>query len=153
MEISGKVIKILPLQQGVSKVGKSWSKQEFIVETMDQYPKKVLVSVFNPGQNIQVPQMDSLITASIDVESHSFFGKDGIERWSTEVHAWKIVPYQSQMDAQANAFFSQQTAQPQAQPQVAQPQQFQVPTQPQFPQQPQTQFAQPQQMGKDGLPF
>lgn len=39
MEIKGKAIHMLPLVTGQGKNGE-WRKQEFIIETGDQYPKK-----------------------------------------------------------------------------------------------------------------
>ena len=41
MEVTGKIIAVLPLQGGVSKAGNEWKKQEYVLETHDQYPKKV----------------------------------------------------------------------------------------------------------------
>ena len=53
MDISGKVIQILPKQTGAGKNGE-WKKQDIIVETDGQYPKKVCVSIWgdkiNEGQ-------------------------------------------------------------------------------------------------------
>ena len=45
LEIESKIISILPEQTGEGKFGK-WVKQEFIIETNDQYPKKVCFSVW-----------------------------------------------------------------------------------------------------------
>ena len=41
MEITGKIIQVLPEVGGVSKAGNAWKKQEYVLETHDQYPKKV----------------------------------------------------------------------------------------------------------------
>ena len=41
MEITGKIIQVLPEVGGVSKAGNEWKKQEYVLETHDQYPKKV----------------------------------------------------------------------------------------------------------------
>ena len=45
MEVKGKVIQLLALQSGMGKKG-PWKKQEFILETQSQYPKKVCLSVW-----------------------------------------------------------------------------------------------------------
>ena len=45
MEISGKVIKILPLVKGQGKNGE-WKKQEIVIETPGQYPKPVCFSLW-----------------------------------------------------------------------------------------------------------
>ena len=39
MEISGKIIQVLDLQQGTSKAGNAWKKQEYVLETHDTYPR------------------------------------------------------------------------------------------------------------------
>ena len=41
MEISGKIIQVLDLQQGTSKAGNAWKKQEYVLETIENFPKKV----------------------------------------------------------------------------------------------------------------
>lgn len=84
MDLKGKVIQLLPLQSGMGKKG-PWKKQEFIVETQSQYPKKVCLSVWGDKVdqfNISVGQ---LINASIELESREYNG-----RWYTEARAWKI---------------------------------------------------------------
>ena len=46
MEITGKIIAVLPAQSGTSKAGNEWKKQEYVLETHDQYPKKVCFQIF-----------------------------------------------------------------------------------------------------------
>ncbi len=83
MEIEGKIIQILPLQTGSSARGE-WQKQDFILETQDQYPKKVCISVW--GNKIEVePLLNTMVKASINIESREYNGK-----WYTDVKAWKI---------------------------------------------------------------
>ena len=43
LTIEGKIVQILPLQEGNSTRG-TWKKQDFILETTEQYPKKVCIS-------------------------------------------------------------------------------------------------------------
>ena len=47
MEIQGRIIQVLPLASGVSRTGNNWKKQEYVLETKDQYPRKVLFHFFN----------------------------------------------------------------------------------------------------------
>ena len=87
MEIEGKVILILPLQQGVSKsTGNPWSSQQFVIETYDQYPRKVCIEMFGDNliKNSNV-QIDDPVKVSYDLESREFNG-----RWYTSVRAWKV---------------------------------------------------------------
>lgn len=85
MELIGKVIQKLPEVGGNSKSGNAWRKQEFIVETGGQYPKKVCVALW--GDKIdQFPiQSGDQVTLSIDVESREYNG-----RWYTEVKAFRV---------------------------------------------------------------
>ena len=84
MELKGKVVQLLPLQSGMGKNGQ-WRKQEFIVETQSQYPKKVCVSVW--GDKIDqfgIAEGDE-VNVGIDLESREYNG-----RWYTDVRAWKV---------------------------------------------------------------
>jgi len=83
MEILGEIIQLLPLQSGKSQRGE-WQKQDFILETESQYPKKVCISVWNNKFDV-VSLEGKKIRASIEVESREYNGK-----WYTDVKAWKI---------------------------------------------------------------
>jgi hypothetical protein len=85
MELTGNVIKILPLQSGEGRNG-TWKKQEFILETDAQVPRKVCFSLW--GDKIDQFNLSEGINAevSFDLESREFNN-----RWYTEAKAWKIV--------------------------------------------------------------
>lgn len=85
MEISGTIVSTLPLQTGQGKNG-VWKKQEFILETPGQYPKKVCLSLW--GEKVDEVRISTgdKITASINIESREYNG-----RWYTDVRAWKVV--------------------------------------------------------------
>ena len=51
LEITGRIIQKLNKTEGVSKAGKAWSKQEFVIETQETYPKKVMISTMNEKVN------------------------------------------------------------------------------------------------------
>ena len=40
MELTGKIIATLPERGGVSKAGNEWKIQEYVLETMEQYPAR-----------------------------------------------------------------------------------------------------------------
>ena len=46
MELAGKVIAVLEPRSGVSKTGNEWKVQEYVIETHDQYPRKMCFDVF-----------------------------------------------------------------------------------------------------------
>ena len=87
MEISGKIIQVLPEQGGVSKTsGKEWKLQAYVLETQEQYPRKVHFEVFGEDRIKANPcQLDDVVTVSFDSESREFNG-----RWYTSIRAWKI---------------------------------------------------------------
>ena len=85
LEIAGKLLQLLPEQSGTGKNGQ-WTKQDFVIETQEQYPRKVcfsawgekaaLVKALKPGAHINV---------SFNAESREYNG-----RWYTDLRSWKI---------------------------------------------------------------
>lgn len=84
MQLTAKLVSVLPAQTGTGKNG-PWKKQDIIVETEGQYPKKVCVTVW--GDKINESQLKPGINLNIsfDIESREYNG-----RWYTDVKAWKI---------------------------------------------------------------
>lgn len=127
MNIRGKVVQILPLQQGTSKAGNPWQKQEFVLDQGGQYPRKVCISLF--GDNVaKIPQVGQDVMISVDIESREFNG-----RWYTEIKAWNIVLAGAQQAAPAPQP-TYQPPQPQPDYQKAYPQQQAVAPAPATPQ-------------------
>lgn len=85
MEITGKIIAILPLQQGTKKNNETWFKQEYIIEIPGQYPKKVCFSVWGSKIDEYNLKENDQVTAHIDIESREYNS-----RWYTEIKAWKV---------------------------------------------------------------
>lgn len=84
MQLTGKLTQLLPLQTGTGKNGQ-WKKQEFIVETESQYPKKVCISIWGDKINDSQLQIGNNLKIDFDIESREYNG-----RWYTDVKAWKI---------------------------------------------------------------
>lgn len=84
MQITAKLIQVLPLQSGVGKNGE-WKKQDVIIETDGQYPKKICVSIWGDKANESILQVGNILDISFDVESREYNG-----RWYTDVKAWKV---------------------------------------------------------------
>ena len=83
MDIKGKIIQKLELQSGTSKAGNAWKKQEYVLETLDSYPRKVKFDFF--GERADQYVFD-IITLSYDIESREFNG-----RWYTDIRGFKAV--------------------------------------------------------------
>ena len=117
MEITGKVIQVLPLQQGTSqRTGNPWMIQSFILETQEQYPRKICVEMFGEDKIKANPLTpDQIVTVFFDLESREFNG-----RWYTSVRAWKVQQGEVSTSQQAGTSAAQPAAQ-QAQPAAATP--------------------------------
>lgn len=87
MELTGKIIAVLPAKSGTSAKGYPWMNQEYVIETDGQYPKKCVFSVFGEDRinqfNIQVGET---LTVHFDIDAHDYNG-----RWFNEVKAYSIV--------------------------------------------------------------
>ena len=97
MEVVGKIIQVLPLQEGVGRNGNPWKLQGYVLETIENYPRKVHFEVFGEDRIKNNPcAIDQIVTVSFDIESREFNG-----RWYTSIRAWKIQ--QGDMTQQAAA--------------------------------------------------
>ena len=86
MEITGRIIAVLPVQGGISKNGNEWKKQEYVLETHDQYPKKVCFQIFGADRIDQAAiQPGEELTVFFDIDSREYQG-----RWFTNINAWKV---------------------------------------------------------------
>src|SRR5450755_1166297 len=84
MQLTAKLVQLLPLQSGTGKNGQ-WKKQDIIVETEATYPKKICVSVWGDKIDANQLQTGNQLKIDFDVESREYNG-----RWYTDVKAWKI---------------------------------------------------------------
>ena len=84
--IKGKIVHILNPESGVSRAGNEWKKQEFVIETEEQFPRKVCFTLFNDKTSL----VDELangqeVEVSFNIESREYNGK-----WFHNINAWKI---------------------------------------------------------------
>jgi len=86
MQLTAKLIQILPVQTGMGKNGE-WRKQNIILETDGMYPKKVCVTLWGDKINESVLQVGNILDVSFDAESREYNGN-----WYTDLRAWKIEP-------------------------------------------------------------
>lgn len=87
MEITGKIIQVLEARGGTSaRTGNPWKVQSYVLETEEQYPRRMVFEVFGEDQinqfNIQVGQV---LTVSFNVDAHEYQG-----RWYNQIRAWKV---------------------------------------------------------------
>lgn len=151
MEIQGKVIAVLPERSGVSARGE-WKFQTYVIETQEQYPKKMAFDVFGADRiaNFGI-HSGEVINVSFDIDAHEYQG-----RYFNQIRAWNVTKVAQQDPTQSgnysgNAQPSAQAAQ-QAMASSANAAGVANPTNQQNPYPPRQQPAQPQG-DSDDLPF
>lgn len=87
MEITGKIIAVLPARGGVSqRTGSEWKVQEYVLETQEQYPRKMCFDVFGAEKIDQFAiQIGDHLTVSFDIDAREYQG-----RWYNSIRAWKV---------------------------------------------------------------
>lgn len=86
MEITGKIIAVLPERGGVSKTGNQWKAQEYVLETHEQYPRKICFNVFGADKISQFNiQAGEEMTVSFDINAREYDG-----RWYNDIRAWRV---------------------------------------------------------------
>ena len=73
MKLTAKFLKLLTPQTGSSSNG-NWIKQDFVVETKETYPKKVVLASWNNQYDITNLQVDSYYDFELLLESKAFNG-------------------------------------------------------------------------------
>ena len=93
MELTGKIIAVMPAKSGVStKTGNSWMTQEYVIEVPGQYPKRCAFSVFGEERIKQFNiQSGEEITIQFDIEAREFNG-----RWYNDVRVYNVLRSQNQ---------------------------------------------------------
>ncbi len=84
MEVKGRIFKVMDPLTGESTRGQ-WKKQEFVIETIEQFPKKVCFTVWNDKIALSSINADQIITIHFNAESREYNG-----RWYTDLSAWKM---------------------------------------------------------------
>ena len=87
MEIIGKAIAALQVKSGVSqRTGEQWQSREYVIETQEQYPKRMCFEVFGIDKlkefNIR---NNDLIKVNFDITAREYNGK-----WYNYIRAWKV---------------------------------------------------------------
>lgn len=88
MELTGKIIAVLPPSSGVSaRTGNNWMSQDYVIEVPGQYPRKCLFRIFGEDRIKQFNiQQGEDLTVQFDIDAHEFNG-----RWFNDVRAYNII--------------------------------------------------------------
>lgn len=85
MEIQGKLISKLTEQTGTSAKGE-WKKQDAVIETLEQFPKKVCITFWGErADELKKLNEGDSVKVFFDIESREYQGK-----WYTNLKAWKF---------------------------------------------------------------
>lgn len=91
LKVTGKIEELLPVESGVSKAGKDWKKQNFVVNTGDEYNPLVCFSVFGDEKvaNLANNKVGETVEVAFNVSSRKW-EKDGKVSYFHNLDAWKI---------------------------------------------------------------
>ena len=96
--VVGKVIVVMQVESGVSKAGSAWKNQSFVIETAEQYPKKICFSMLEKNSMFGGVAVGMEVEVSYNLESREYNGK----YYTNNPNAWKIDVVNKQQ-AQADA--------------------------------------------------
>jgi hypothetical protein len=101
--LQGTLIQILKPESGVSKSGKEWKKQDFVIQTNEQFQKNVCLTLFGDKVSlIEEIAEGSEIEVFFNVESREFNGK-----WYHNLNVWKVnILSKSMTDEQLQTYES-----------------------------------------------
>lgn len=99
MELTGKIIAVMPAKSGVStKTGNNWMTQEYVIEVPGQYPKRCAFSVFGEDRIKQFNlQSGDDVTIQFDIDAREFNG-----RWYNDVRVYNVIRGQVQQAVVTN---------------------------------------------------
>lgn len=99
MEIQGKIIVVLPERSGTSQRGNQWRSISYVLETQEQYPKKLAFDVTNDKIDQLNIQFGEILTVQFDINAREYNG-----RWFNSVNAWNVIRQTQQSTAQGGGF-------------------------------------------------
>jgi len=100
--LEGRLVQILSAQEGQSTRG-AWKKQDFIIETSEQYPKKVCICCWNEKTDeLSKFQLNDNLRVSVNIESREYNSK-----WYTYIKAWRIEQLNTESTTNSNPAISE----------------------------------------------
>ena len=117
MELTGKIIAVLPANSGVSaRTGNPWMSHEYVIEVPGQYPKKCVFRIFGEDRIKQFNiQQGEDLTVSFDIDAHEYNG-----RWFNQIRAYNVEKIGQQTTQQPTTQPTANVANQQAQQQAPQ---------------------------------
>ena len=78
LKVKGKIVKILDVESGISKADKAWKKQNFVIDTGEQYNPEICFQVFGAEKCENLTKFNKVgdeVTVNFNVSSREFNGK------------------------------------------------------------------------------
>ncbi|MBO7103671.1 MAG: DUF3127 domain-containing protein [Bacteroidaceae bacterium] len=87
MELAGRVIAVLEARSGLAKTtGNPWMTQEYVIETHEQFPRRMVFNVFGEEKIKQLNiQLGEEINVFFDINAREYQG-----RWYNDIRAWRV---------------------------------------------------------------
>ncbi|MDR1199113.1 MAG: DUF3127 domain-containing protein [Prevotellaceae bacterium] len=106
LDIAGILIQKLDIKSGEGARG-AWKIQDVIIETVEQYPRKICISFWNEKiSDLDKIKLGDKITVSVNIDSREANG-----RWFTSIRAWRVqlsdenaIQQQASISQPANGF-------------------------------------------------
>ena len=90
---------VLPERSGVSQRGNQWRSISYVLETQEQYPKKLAFDVTNDKIDQLNIRLGEILTVQFDINAREYNG-----RWFNSVNAWNVIRQAQQATAQGGGF-------------------------------------------------
>lgn len=86
-EVKGIAIMALPKRTGISaKTGEPWESRQYIIETQEQYPRKILFDVFGADKLAQFDiHKNDFVKVQFDISCREYNGK-----WFNQISAFRV---------------------------------------------------------------
>lgn len=87
LKVTGMISHVLDVETGVSKAGKDWAKQSFVIDTNAAYNPLISFSLFGDDKIalLNSYKIGDAVTVSFNLSSREFKGK-----WYSSVDAWRL---------------------------------------------------------------
>lgn len=88
MDLTGRIIAVMPAQSGVSaRTGNTWMSQDYVIEVPGTYPRRCVFRIFGEDRIKQFNvQNGEDITVQFDIDAHEYNG-----RWFNDIRAFNII--------------------------------------------------------------
>ena len=90
---------VLPERNGTSQRGNQWRSISYVLETQEQYPKKLAFDVTNDKIDQLNIQLGEILTVQFDINAREYNG-----RWFNSINAWNVIRQTQQAPAQYGGF-------------------------------------------------